>query len=275
MAADKNLKVAVVQMTSNDRIDDNLKFVLREIREAAAGGAKLVVFPENSLYMRLAPGSEIENFDLNSEGARAIGDLAREEGTHVLLTTPTDGNRGKARNSTIHFAPNAGAKIVYAKIHMFDVDVDGAPSVRESDKFWSGEGPAMVEIEGWRLGLSICYDVRFAELYSRYAGKVDAILVPSAFLVPTGEAHWHVLLRARAIENQSYLLAPAQGGAHRSTSGVVRKTFGHSLVVDPWGQIVWDAGEKSGAQIVELQADRLAWVRKQIPMVHHRRLLGL
>jgi len=269
----KNLNVAVVQMTSADRMADNLEFTLSAIADAAGQGARLAVFPENSLFLRLNSSEPMVNFSLQGGEAKAIQAAAANHKIHVLLTTPTDGGGGKSRNATFHFAPDGQARMAYCKVHLFDVDVDGAPPSRESDRFISGERAEIIEVEGWRLGLSICYDLRFAELYSHYAGKVDAILVPAAFLVPTGQAHWHVLLRARAIENQCYVIAPAQAGEHRSQSGVTRKTYGHSLVVDPWGRVELDNDLGPGVKCVELQAEKLSWVRKQIPMQHHRRML--
>jgi predicted amidohydrolase len=155
---------------------------------------------------------------------------------------------------------------------LFDVEVAGAPPVRESDYFNGGSEARVVEIDGWKFGLSICYDLRFAELYLRYAReKADVILVPSAFLVPTGEAHWHVLLRARAIEAQCFVAAPAQSGEHHSDSQV-RKTYGHSLVVDPWGKVLAELKESPQIQVVELDRELITKARRQIPMGGHRRL---
>lgn len=273
MTATKNLKVAVVQMTSVDRVEENLDFILGAIRKAGEQGADLAVFPENSLYLRLSAGEKLWHLELDDPQAVQIDEAARAANIHVMLTTPTSGDGVKSRNATFLFSPGQGHEIVYNKIHMFDVDVDGAPPVRESDRFISGDGPSIVEIGGWKLGLSICYDLRFAELYAHYADKVDAILVPAAFLVPTGKAHWHVLLRARAIENQCYVIAPAQCGEHKSASGVTRHTYGHSLVVDPWGGVELDNDQGPGVNTVELKAEKLAWVKKQIPMRHHRRML--
>lgn len=268
-----DFKVALTQMTSVDRISDNLPFIEESIQKAAGSGARLVVFPENAMFMRLRPGSALEVFDPVGSAGQKIAALAREKQIHVLLTTPTPGRDGKkAVNSTVYWQPGEAGRVVYSKIHLFDVEVDGAPSVRESEHFWPGEKPAVLEIEGWRFGLSICYDLRFAELYTAYQGQVDAILVPSAFLVPTGQAHWHVLLRARAIEGQCYVLAPAQTGEHRAADGVTRKTYGHSLAVDPWGRVVVDNDQGPGLSFVDLEAEKIAWVRKQIPMQAHRRL---
>lgn len=271
--ATHNLKIGVVQMTSVDRPAENLEFMLSAIEAAGAQGAQLVIFPENSFYLRLDTQAEMVEFDPAGLGAKALADAARTENIHVLFTTPTLGHGGRSKNSTFYISPGGAPRAVYSKIHMFDVDVDGAPPVRESERFVSGERPEVLEIHGWRFGLSICYDLRFAELYSNYAGKVDAILVPSAFLMPTGKAHWHVLLRARAIENQCYVIAPAQGGEHKSHSGVIRHTYGHSLVVDPWGGVELDNDIGSGVKVVELDAGRIAKVRAQIPMHHHRRML--
>lgn len=266
----KNLKVAVVQMTSVDRMAENLTQVLQSIEQAK--GADLVVFPENSLYLRLNQEPMVE-FAPDGPEATLIAAAAQREKIHVLLTTPTVGVRGKSRNATFHFSPNGTCTMVYTKIHLFDVDVEGAPPVRESDRFLPGAKAEVLEIDGWRFGLSICYDLRFAELYSQYVDRVDAILVPAAFLVPTGQAHWHVLLRARAIENQCYVIAPAQGGEHVAKNGISRKTYGHSLVVDPWGRVELDNDQAAGVNVVELRAEKLSWVRQQIPMQHHRRVL--
>lgn len=270
MVIGQNLRVAMAQMTSIDRSDENLNTIFAMIEEAAKQEARLVVFPENSVFMRLQPGSQLQVFDPVSESGRKIASLAKQHNIHILLTTPCSKDSKKAVNATIYWRPGSQGEVVYSKIHLFDVEVDGAPPVRESDYFHPGDVPSVLEIEGWRFGLSICYDLRFAELYANYQGKVDAILIPSAFLVPTGEAHWHVLLRARAIESQSYVLAPAQCGEHHSHNNVVRKTFGHSLAVDPWGRVLVDNDQGPGIKIVELAAEKLAWVRKQIPMAAHR-----
>jgi predicted amidohydrolase len=190
-----------------------------------------------------------------------------------MLTTPLKLG-DKFSNSTVFLNPNVDPHVVYSKIHLFDVDVEGAPPVRESDHFVNGSGPALIDFRGWKLGLSICYDLRFPELYLNYAQKADLILVPSAFLVPTGEAHWHVLLRARAIESQCYVAAPAQSGEHVShlDSGQVRKTYGHSLIVDPWGRALEEMASGLDIRTVELSRTPIEKARRQIPMKAHRRL---
>ena len=160
------------------------------------------------------------------------------------------------------------------KPYLFDVDVVGAPQARESAAFSYGAKAQVITLNGWKIGLSICYDLRFSELYSKYAQKnVDVILVPSAFLVPTGKAHWHSLLRARAIESQAFIVAAAQSGDHQNANAQHRYTYGHSLVVDPWGVVLKDL-ETPGADlaVVELDSAQLKKVREQIPMAKHRRL---
>lgn len=245
---------------------------------AVEQGADLCVFPENTIFFRIQAGSKILGLDatminelekLVNSSVASRGSASR--GSGLMLTTAVEDSPGKFRNSTWLFEPGASGREVYTKIHLFDVDVDGAPSVRESEYFVNGAGPRMVSFRGWNLGLSICYDIRFAELYLNYAQKVDVILVPSAFLVPTGEAHWHTLLRARAIEAQCYVAAPAQTGAHVA-GGQTRRTYGHSLVVSPWGKVIADLDGGPDVVTVELVRDEIQKVRKQVPMARHRRL---
>lgn len=268
MSSGDSLKLALVQMTSSDVPAENLKRVIEAYSRAVEQGADLCVFPENTIYFRIQAGSKIIGLD-----PEVISQLekAAASGTALMLTTPVEDSPGKFRNSTWLFEPGVRGREVYAKIHLFDVDVEGAPSVRESEYFVNGEAPRMISFRGWNLGLSVCYDLRFAELYLNYAQKADVILVPSAFLVPTGEAHWHTLLRARAIEAQCYVAAPAQAGAHLA-GGQTRRTYGHSLVVSPWGKVVAELDGGPDVLTVELVKDEIAKVRKQIPMARHRRL---
>jgi predicted amidohydrolase len=151
---------------------------------------------------------------------------------------------------------------------LFDIQLAGQEAIRESDEFNHGDGPSILDIKGWKWGLSICYDLRFSELYSKYAHQaVDIISVPAAFLVPTGEAHWHTLLRARAIESQAFVVASAQSGSHKG----IRETYGHSLIVNPWGAILLDM-TTVGVSVMELKKSDIKRVREQIPMSSHRRL---
>ena len=270
MSPTPNLRLALAQMTSVDRVESNLSQAKR-LYERAAGGSDLVVFPENSLYFRLNAGSGLMGLEKSHQ--TQLQSLVDQHGTALMLTTAVADGGSKFRNSTWLFEPGVTAREVYSKIHLFDVNVQGAPAVRESEHFVNGSQPALIEFKGWKLGLSICYDVRFSELYLNYAQKADLILVPSAFLVPTGEAHWHVLLRARAIEAQCYVAAPAQSGDHVSEAGQVRRTFGHSLAVDPWGKVLLDLQTGLDVGKVELSRQVIDKVRQQIPMSEHRRLM--
>ncbi len=273
MSGHPNLKIAIAQTTSVDDISLNLGMVEEMYLRAAKNGADLAVFPENTLYMRIQSGSHLKSAELDGAEFSHLSRMVEQYKTSLMLTTPLKSG-DKFANSTVLLNPGEKARVVYSKIHLFDVDVEGAPHVRESEHFVSGERPVLLDFRGWKLGLSICYDLRFPELYLNYAQKADLILVPSAFLVPTGEAHWHVLLKARAIESQCFVAAPAQVGEHISTMDAkqVRRTFGHSLVVDPWGRVLSEIEAGPDIRTVELSHELLEKVRKQIPMKGHRRL---
>jgi len=270
MSSEK-LKIAVAQMTSVDKLSVNLAKVLDLFSEGVGLDASLVIFPENTLFFRIRSGSKLESFDEKGAEFESLRTAVDKTSSALMLTTALKSPSGKYANSTLLFSPGEEPRVVYSKVHLFDVDVVGAPPVRESDYFESGEGPVLLDFRGWKIGLSICYDIRFSELYLNYGQVADLILVPSAFLVPTGEAHWHTLLRARAIEAQAYVAAPAQVGEHIS-GDQVRRTYGHSLVVDPWGRVLADLDMKQGLQVVELNKDAISKVRQQIPMKSHRRL---
>ena len=269
----KDLRLGVVQLTSTDNLAANLKAVELALLSAHSAGADLIIFPENTLYFRLSGSKPLSGPAWGGPELKHLRQMAEDLKTPFLLTTPIlKEDAVKFINATLLFAPGKSPKVVYSKIHLFDVDVPGAPPVRESEHFEPGSQPAMIELAGWKVGLSICYDIRFAELYSHYAQKVDLILVPSAFLVPTGKAHWHVLLRARAIENQCFVAAPAQAGEHFGEGGSKRQTFGHSLVVDPWGQVLVDLENGPEVRVLDLKREKISEVRRQIPMESHRRL---
>lgn len=261
--------MTLVQMTSGDQMAINFAAVQATFEEAARIRSQLVVYPENTLFFRIQAGSGLEGPQFDDPQILDLIRLVDRTGTSLMLTTSLKGDSVKFNNSTILFRPGEKPKVEYSKIHLFDVDVPGAPSVRESDYFAAGKEVSVVEIDGWKFGLSICYDLRFAELYARYAQSVDVILVPSAFLVPTGTAHWEVLLRARAIEAQCYVAAPAQAGAHIS-GDAKRMTYGHSMVVDPWGKVLSELNEGTGLLTVDLDPEIITRVRQQIPMSSHR-----
>ncbi len=276
MALGTRFNLGVCQLNSVDQVDFNLQVVQRLYLEAVAGKAQLVVFPENTLYQHIVAGLPLQGLTLNSPEFNALQILVDSNSVPMLLTTALVASDGKYSNSTVFICPNCVAQDVYHKIHLFDVDVPGAPPVRESAQFVAGSKRGEVEVEGWRFGLSICYDLRFGELYRPYAQEVDVILVPASFLMPTGEAHWEVLLRARAIENQCFVAAPAQAGSHQSLQrpeSKPRLTYGHSMVVDPWGRVLLNRlTSDSAVDVVELDKKVLDQVRQQIPIKAHRRL---
>jgi predicted amidohydrolase len=175
---------------------------------------------------------------------------------------------GRAANRSFLFAADGSVLARYDKLHMFDVDLPGGESYRESDTFRPGDSAVVADLPWARLGLSICYDVRFPYLYRDLArAGADVIAVPSAFTRQTGEAHWHVLLRARAIETGCFIVAPAQTGTHHKD----RKTFGHSLIVDPWGRVLADAGTEPGIVAADIDLERISAARGAVPALSHDR----
>jgi deaminated glutathione amidase len=267
------MKTALAQMNSVDDLRVNTERIKILISDAAQNGAELVLFPENSLFFRIKSGSSIVAVKPDSAELLEIAEHCYRAKIKAHLTTAVLENE-IVYNASILIDEKAAIQIVYRKIHLFDIELEGQMPVRESDVFRHGPIPTTFKLGDLLFGSSICYDVRFAELYSSYAKKeVDVILVPSAFLVKTGQAHWETLLRARAIESQCYVLAPAQAGVHASTTslGERRETFGHTMVINPWGQIVASLPSGEGLLFCELNKSEIEKVRNQIPMKNHRR----
>lgn len=288
------LNVAVVQMTSINSMDANEATVRNALSDIESKNVDLVVFPENVWFLRLIDGEPLPDFSIATEFHKEIQRWVEKNNCAVIFgavpvteipqaagASASVAKSKKPFSATVVFEPGRSWHVPYTKIHLFDVDVTGHKPVRESDHLTRGEGPKIWNYRGWKFGCAICYDVRFAELFSRYAEKeVDALFLPSAFLVPTGRQHWEILVRARAIESQAYMLAPAQSGEHFDQAGKatsVRKTYGRSMIIDPWGRILAAAqAERSGTEILiaEMSRDEISKVREQIPMKDHRRLLG-
>jgi len=272
---EKELVVAVAQMTSIDDVDTNLMQIEALVEQAfAQAKPRLVCFPENCLYMRIIEGEKIEGFTLDHVVFKRLSELAKTHDAYLHLGSVPLYIEGHLYNSSVLVTHAGEIRPTYQKMHLFDIQLEGQKAIRESDVFRHGQRPSIIEVDGWRIGETICYDVRFAELFSNYARKeVDAILVPAAFLVKTGEAHWEILLRARAIESQSYLLASAQGGTHIGIKNGSRETYGHSLIIDPWGEVAGQVQKRTpGVAIMKLSKERLENVRRQIPMKFHRRI---
>ena len=271
------MRVGLVQMTSGENVTDNLQSMLQAIDELAAQKVDLISFPENSLYMRVQPHVELPKISLQDKAIAQLEQKAKSYGIALHIGSLPFDDKGVRRNTSLIVEPGKSAQAVYHKIHLFDVDLKNQKPIRESDVFQHGVDPYVWEYKSFKIGMSICYDMRFSELYYRYAKMgAEVLLIPAAFTVPTGQAHWHLLLRARAVECQAYVLAAAQGGIHR-VQGAERATYGHTLAVDPWGvviaEIIGEAEVPTTRWIVtELSKQRLQEVRSQIPMSSHRRL---
>ena len=269
--ATKPFRVGLIQMRSGRAPQANFEVAAALIREAKAGGADYVQTPEMSNIMEtdrarffaaLAP----EEDDLMLAGMR---ELARSCGLFVHLgSLAVRASADKAANRSFLIDPHGEIIARYDKIHMFDVDLASGESYRESRNYRAGELAILADLPWGRLGLTICYDLRFPALY-RALAEAGAVFVgiPSAFTKQTGEAHWHVLLRARAIENGCFVFAAAQGGAHENG----RNTYGHSLAIGPWGELLVEAGTEPGVSLADIDPQAVAAARARIPSLQHGR----
>ena len=266
--------VALAQLNSGDHEETNLKSILQLVDAAFSREIKpsLIIFPENSLFFRINFSDPVSVSDLNSSLWDVLKKKAQSAKINLHVTTAIKDNN-KIYNGSVLIRANGTLEIVYRKMHLFDIALKDLKPIRESDVYVRGEFPSTFMIDEIKFGSSICYDIRFSELYSCYAkDEVDAILVPSAFLVKTGRAHWEVLLRARAIESQCYVMAPAQAGLHKSHAGnEQRETYGHTLAVSPWGEILQIKEDGVGLIYVEINKQLVKSIREQIPMKSHRR----
>jgi predicted amidohydrolase len=271
------MRAALLQLRSGDDPAANLPVTERLLRDAAAGGAGLALTPECTNIVsasRALQGRVLVSESEDPTLARLTA-VAGELGIWLVigsLCLKSGDPDGRFVNRSFLVGPDGTVRARYDKIHMFDVDVGGSESYRESAAYRPGERAVVAEAGGLRLGLTVCYDLRFPHLYRDLAkAGAEAITVPSAFTVPTGRAHWHVLLRARAIETGAYVLAPAQSGTHVAREGRVRETYGHSLAVAPWGEVIADGGEEVGVSFADLDPAAVAEARKRIPALTHDR----
>ena len=264
------VRVAAIQMVSGPEVAPNLDAAGRLIGAAAAAGAGLVALPE---YFCILGRHESDKVRVREpDGAGPIQEFlaaaARRHGVWLAGgTVPlVCGTEGKVRSACLLFDDQGRRAARYDKMHLFGLAL-GDQRYDESRTIEPGDAPVAVDTPFGRLGLSVCYDVRFPELY-RAAGRVEAWLVPSAFTAVTGAAHWETLLRARAIENQCYVIAPAQGGLHPNG----RRTHGHTMIVDPWGEVLASRDEGEGVVLAEIDSARIAEVRQSLPALLHRKM---
>jgi deaminated glutathione amidase len=268
------MKIAAIQTVSGTSVPANLDSAAGLLRQAAQQGAELAVLPEYFCLMGQRDGDKLAVRERFGEGPiqSLLAASARELGLWIVggtLPLVADSDR-HVRNTSLAFSPQGECVARYDKIHLFRFDNGRGEQYDESRVIERGQAPQAFTVpsrdgHAWRVGLTVCYDLRFPELYR--ALQADLLLVPSAFTYGTGQAHWEVLLRARAIENLAYVAAPAQGGRHENG----RRTWGHSLVVDPWGVVLAQREEEgSGVVMAELSHDRLEQVRGQLPALDHR-----
>jgi predicted amidohydrolase len=264
--------VAVAQMTSTTDVERNLATAESLVAQAAGRGAGFVGLPENFASLRAEGQPPPEPQDLDGPWVRRMADLARRHRVTVLLGSLPERVPGdpRVRNTSVLLGPDGATLAVYRKIHLFDIDLPGMEHLKESKAVLPGEEVVTAETALGTVGLSICYDVRFPELYRELARRGARVLcVPSAFTERTGKAHWEVLLRARAIENLAYVLAPAQVGHH----GGGRASHGQAMIVDPWGVVLAQVPDGEGVALAELDFERLERLRRELPALSHARLL--
>lgn len=273
----RSLSVALIQTNSQPTLAPNLEALAAPLQEAAERGADLVVTPENVSLLTFGREAYLDQIAPEEEhpAVHFFSTRARMHGIWLVagsIAVPVeDGQR--IANRQMVFAPDGSVAARYDKIHMFDVDLPGGESYRESAAFRPGADAVIVEGPGGvRLGLSICYDIRFPGLYRTLAkAGADVLLTPAAFTRQTGQAHWHILQRARAIETGCFVLAAAQCGIHHRG----RETFGHSLIVGPWGEIVAELGEEPGLIMADLDLGAVVRARAAVPALQHDRPFAL
>jgi predicted amidohydrolase len=271
MSDDRKIKTACVQLRCGDDVMRNVRDAAQIIRAAHKDGAQFVATPENTDLMAQDGGSKLEktSSEKDSPAVPQFCSLAEELGIWLLVgSLAIKVSPGKTANRSYLIGPNGRVAARYDKVHLFDVNLPSGETYRESNTVEPGAEAVAVSLPWGRVGLSVCYDQRFPQLYRALAkAGAEILTVPSAFTETTGKAHWHVLLRARAIENACFVVAPAQGGTHANG----RKTYGHSLIVGPWGDILAEAATDPGFISAELDLGEIAAVRARLPSLHHDR----
>jgi deaminated glutathione amidase len=265
------MRVAVCQLNARDNRDENLKVARELLERAAAAGADLAILPEYVDYLGRGAGAPPPE-PVDGEFATFFATAARELGmwVHAGSFHETGPDPSRTYNTSLVFDRDGSLAATYRKIHLYDVEIPGRVSYKESATVAAGSDVVTLPIDGVRVGLSICYDLRFPELYRKLAvdGSATVLVVPAAFMMHTGRDHWEVLLRARAIENQCYVVAAGQIGSHDPD----RICFGRSMVVDPWGTVIAQAPDEIGVTVADISLDRLETIRTQVPSLANRRL---
>lgn len=262
---------ACVQLRAGREVAPNVALAVSLIEEAAGEGATFIATPENTSLMEakrelLFEKTVAEEDDTALAAFRKVS-AARKVWT-LIGSLPIKIAADKLANRSFLIAPDGSVAARYDKIHMFDVDLGGGESYRESKNFAPGAQAVTADLPWGRVGLTVCYDLRFPQLYRALAQSGARYLtVPSAFTRPTGEAHWHVLLRARAIESGAFVFAPAQGGMHENG----RETYGHSLIIAPWGEVIAEAGTEPGIVLAEIDPTKISEARDRVPSLTHDR----
>lgn len=264
-------RAACVQLRSSDDVDENIRIASELIREAKGKGAEFIATPENTTLMAADGGAKLErSFSQDRDPALPkFCALAEELGVWLLIgSLAIKVSETKTANRSFLIGPGGQIVVQYDKVHLFDVDLPSGETYRESNTVAGGNRAVVADLPWGRAGLSICYDLRFPRLY-RECAQAGAFLltVPSAFTETTGKGHWHVLLRARAIENGAFVMAPAQGGSHANG----RQTYGHSLIVGPWGDILAEAGTEPCTIAADIDPAAAKSARERVPSLRHDR----
>jgi predicted amidohydrolase len=267
----RKIKVACVQLRSSDDIDWNIRQASALIRLAHKDGARFIATPENTTLMAPDGGAKLEKSFAEKDDPTlpSFCALAAELGVWLLIgSLAIKVSPDKTANRSFLIAPDGRIEARYDKIHLFDVNLPSGEIYRESNTVAPGDRAVVASLPWARIGLSVCYDLRFPQLYRSLAkAGAEILTIPSAFTETTGKAHWHVLLRARAIEDACFVVAPAQGGEHANG----RRTYGHSLIVGPWGDILAEGGTDPQVVAAELDLDDIAAARGRVPALHHDR----
>lgn len=273
MSTSASVRFAAIQLNCRDDVEANLRAVSEHGTCAAEAGARVLLLPENFAYLGHETGKREIAESLDDEGPilAAVRALARDTGTTVIAGGMPERSSDPARpyNTCVVVEPDGGLSARYRKIHLFDVTLPDGTVLSESVATSAASEPVVAEVAGLHVGLSICYDLRFPELYRRLVDSgADVLVVPAAFTLQTGKEHWHALLRARAIESQCWVVAAAQWGRHPAD----RASYGHSLVCDPWGTVVAECGDRPGWVAADVDPAYTAEVRSKLPSLRHRRL---